>query len=147
MHLRNKRIFLVEDNLAYRALAQLLLERAGAKTAIERWGTESIARIRAFMPVDVILLDLHLPDNVSGFDLFDDIRAEPDLKHIPIVAVSSMEPSFAIPKAKAKGFEGFILKPIESALFVSQVADVLASRKVWFAGVPSFVRRSPERSE
>jgi two-component system cell cycle response regulator DivK len=134
MLLKNRRIFLVEDDIANRAIIQMLLERNGAKTAIERWGTDTVPRIQAFSPVDLILLDLMFPDSVSGFDVFDEIRADTTLANIPILAVSAMDPSIAIPKTQAKGFNGFIPKPIEYELFVQQIASILDGEAVWFTG-------------
>lgn len=131
MLLKNRRIFLVEDDLSNRAVAQLLLEKHGARTAIDRWGVETISRLRNFMPIDIILLDLMFPDDISGFDLFDEIRQELDLAHIPILAVSAMDPAVAIPKAQAKGFNGFIPKPVEYDLFAQQVADIIEGIPVW----------------
>lgn len=135
MLLKNRRIFLVEDDIANRAIIQMLLEKHGARTSIERWGTGTVARLRAFMPVDLILLDLMFPDGVSGFDVFDAIRQEPDLAHIPILAVSAMDPSIAIPRTQLKGFNGFIPKPVEYDLFVEQITRVLEGEPVWFAGL------------
>jgi len=134
MLLKNRRIFLVEDDIANRAIFQMLLERNGAKTAIERWGTDTVPRIQAFMPVDLIVLDLMFPDDISGFDVFDKIRAETALANIPILAVSAMDPSIAIPHTQAKGFNGFIIKPIEYELFAQQIVSLLNGEAVWFAG-------------
>ena len=134
MELIGRRIFLVEDDLANRAIIQMMLERNGAKTAIERWGIETVERIRAFLPVDLILLDLQFPDGVSGFDIFDEIRAEIDLKNIPILAVSAMDPTLAIHKTQEQGFNGFIPKPIEYELFVSQITRILEGEPIFYAG-------------
>ncbi|KAB2902666.1 MAG: response regulator [Anaerolineae bacterium] len=134
MLLKNKHIFIVEDDIANRAIIQMMLEREGAKTAIDRWGVDALPRIRAFAPVDLILLDLMFPAGISGFDIFDEIRRESDLAHIPIIAVSAMDPSLAIPKTQIKGFNGFIPKPIEYELFVHQIVSVLEGETVWFAG-------------
>src|SRR5688572_8100773 len=89
MLLKGKRIFLTEDNLTNRSVIQLLLERDGAIFAFERWGLETTERLQKFAPVDIILLDLMLPNNVTGLDLFDQIRALPAFQHVPIVAVSA----------------------------------------------------------
>ena len=67
MLLKGKRIFLTEDNLTNRSVIQLLLERDGAIFAFERWGTETTERLQKFAPVDIILLDLMLPDG-RGID-------------------------------------------------------------------------------
>lgn len=132
MLLLNKRIFYVEDNVQNRAIVQLILEREGAKVHFERWGGEdAFVRLKAFMPVDLILLDLMFPKNVSGYDIFDQLRADPDFAHIPVIAVSAADPGAEIPKAKAKGFQGFISKPVSIFSFAAQITKVLAGQTVW----------------
>ncbi len=129
--LDGKRIFIVEDNLANRAIEQLLLEQAGAKTAFERWGTETVKKLKLFMPVDVILLDLMFPNAVTGYSVFTAIRAYPEFQHIPIIAVSASDPAPAMLRARQHGFSGFISKPVDFDLFATQVADVMNGKTVW----------------
>lgn len=132
MLLFNKRIFYVEDNLENRSIVQLILERDGAKLQFERWGGEDvIKRLEAFAPVDLILLDLMFPRNVSGYDVFDHIRAVPSLNHVPIVALSAADPTIEIPKAKAKGFHGFISKPVNMLTLGQQIHAILEGQAVW----------------
>jgi CheY-like chemotaxis protein len=131
MLLKGKRIFLTEDNLTNRSVIQLLLERDGAIFAFERWGTETTERLQKFAPVDIILLDLMLPNNITGLDLFDQIRAMPGFEHVPIAAVSAKDPSIAIPEVQAKGFDGFIAKPINRLRFAHQIASIIAGEKIW----------------
>lgn len=129
--LKGKKIFLVEDNAGNRAIEEILLERHGAKTAIERWGRETIVRLTVAMPVDIILLDLMFPNNITGFDIFEEIRSHSEFDHIPIVAVSASDPSSAIPKTKSYGFAGFISKPIHMDNFAKQVAKILEGETLW----------------
>src|SRR4051812_42942929 len=131
MLLKGKRIFLTEDNLTNRSVMQLLLERDGAVFAFERWGFDTPERLQKFAPVDIILLDLMLPNGVTGLDLFDQIRALPEFARVPIVAVSAKDPSIAIPEVQAKGFNGFIAKPINRLRFASQIASAIAGESVW----------------
>lgn len=132
--LENKRVFIVEDNLANRAIEQMILERNGAVTAIERYGTTTLERLKAFAPVDIIIMDLMLPNGVSGFDITDEIRTMPEFKQIPVVAVSATDPAEAMPKAMAKGFSGFISKPIDFDQFPAQIARILKGEKIWAEG-------------
>lgn len=131
MLLQNKRIFIVEDNLANRAIEQILLEQEGARTAFERWGTHTIEKLRQFAPVDIILLDLMFPNDVTGYDIFDEIRKYEEFRHIPIVAVSASDPASAIPKTRAYGFDGYISKPVIFDLFPRQIADLMVGQPVW----------------
>jgi CheY-like chemotaxis protein len=129
--LKNKRLFLVEDDLANRAIIQFLLEKHGARTSIERWGTDTVARLRAFMPIDLILLDLMFPNGVTGFEVFVAIRQQAEFATIPIVAISAMDPVLASPQCRDYGFNGFIAKPVEYELFADQVAALLNGQAVW----------------
>jgi len=130
MSLKGKRIFVTEDNAGNLAILSIYLETMGARIIIDRRGLRLVDSIRANLPIDVILLDLMLPNNVSGFDLFDQVHQAPDLAHIPVVAVSASDPDVAMPKARIKGFSGFISKPVPP--FVGKyVAEVLAGKSVW----------------
>src|SRR5687767_4323959 len=133
MLLNQKKIFIVEDNLSNRAISQMLLEQQGARTAIDRWGLEACTRLERFGTVDLIILDLMFPGGVTGFDIFDEIRSHPEFRHVPIVAVSAADPSEAVPHAKAKGFTGFISKPVDFNQFAQQIADIIEGVEVWEA--------------
>lgn len=129
--LKGKRIFIVEDNIPNRTIMQLALEYEGAKTGIERWGTDTMERLERFAPVDIILLDLMLPNNITGYDIFEQIRALPAFADIPIVAVSASDPAVAIPRTLQMGFAGFIRKPINQALFPHQILSIIEGEQVW----------------
>ncbi|MCI0709206.1 MAG: response regulator [Chloroflexi bacterium] len=130
--LDQKRIFIVEDNPANRAVTTALLTRHGAEVRMERWGRDAVRQLRTFGPVDLIILDLMLSDDISGFDVFDQIRALPDFNAVPIVAVSATDPSSGIPECQQKGFNGFISKPIEFTLFAEQIASLINGETVWY---------------
>jgi CheY-like chemotaxis protein len=131
MILSNKRIFIVEDNLANRAVMQMSLEYEGARTGIERWGIDALDRLKKFSPVDIILLDLMLPNNITGYDVYDQIRADPEFANTPIVAVSATDPAAAIPLTQQKGFQGFIRKPIDGDNFPKQILAILEGEAIW----------------
>lgn len=133
MLLKDKRVFIVEDDLKNRAIAQLLLERDGAKTYFDRWGTDTIPRLRQFMPVDVVLLDLMFPRGVTGYDVFKQIRSHPEFRHVPIVAVSASDASTAIPLTKDMGFAGFIAKPLDFNNFTKLIHEIMKGVPVWEA--------------
>jgi len=132
--LTNKRIFIIEDNMANVVIERMLLEQKGARVITDRWGIDAPAHIRKAMPVELILLDLMFPENISGYDVFRDLRAHTEFDHIPIIAVSASDPSTAIPKTQAYGFNGFIAKPVSFDLFPEQIARILNGEKVWYRG-------------
>lgn len=126
-----KRIFIFEDDVGNRAVMQTLLGFEGAIVAFDRWGQDYQEKLESFAPIDLILLDLMYPNNVSGFDIYDHITSLPMFAHIPIVAVSAADPQTALPKAKAKGFAGFISKPIDLRVFSEQLSTIFAGQSVW----------------
>jgi two-component system, cell cycle response regulator DivK len=132
--LQGKTIFLVEDNLHNRVIFQMSLIRHGALIEFERWGREAVPRLKRMMTIDVIILDLMLPDGVTGFDLFTDIRRLPQYATTPIVAITAMDPAVAMRQARAQGFSGFIAKPIDDRLFAQQIERVINGEQVWYTG-------------
>lgn len=134
MLLKDKFIFIVEDNTQNRVVFQMSLVLTGARVEFERWGRDALERLEGIRHVDLIILDLMLHNGVSGYDIFDQIRAKPHYDAVPIVAVSAAEPAIALPKTQQKGFSGFISKPIDDTLFPKQMAQLLAGEQVWYAG-------------
>jgi two-component system cell cycle response regulator DivK len=134
MLLKDRRIFIVEDNAPNRIVFQLVLGKHGAFLQTEQAGEEALKRLRTLNNLDLIVLDLMLRNEISGYDIFDQVRTQPEFKTVPIVAVSASDPSYAIPMAQQKGFSGFIAKPIDTDLFPQQIARIIAGEYIWDAG-------------
>lgn len=132
--LDKKRIFMVEDNPGNRAVAKMILELSGATIASSRLGFDALKLMETFAPVDIILLDLMLPNGVSGYDLFDQIRKVPAYDNVPIVAISAADASHEVPKVRERGFAGFIAKPLEADLFPAQILKIINGTPVWYTG-------------
>jgi CheY-like chemotaxis protein len=130
MLLKGKTIFIVEDNPGNLAVATIYLKQQGASIYFSRRGNDAVDRITNALPVDIILMDLMLPKYQSGFDLFSELRANPKLKDIPVIAVSAADADIAIPRALEMGFSGYIAKPI-SPRIATQIAEVIAGKQVW----------------
>jgi len=131
MLLKNKRILIVEDNLVNKAVQSLLLEHQGATIFIDRWGKQTLKTLKESMPIDIILLDLMLPNKVSGYDIYEVIRQHDEYNHIPIVAISASNASEAIVRTKECGFNGFIAKPVDFDRFAHQIAEIIDGKELW----------------
>jgi CheY-like chemotaxis protein len=134
MLLKDKHIFIVEDNLQNRIIYQMILIKHGAQVYFERWGKDAIWRLHGLAHVHLIILDLALAGGISGYDIYDDIRKQPKFDAVPIVAVSATDPTIGIHTTQLKGFSGFIAKPINDSLFPEQLAHLLKGERVWYAG-------------
>jgi CheY-like chemotaxis protein len=129
--LEGRRIFIVEDDAVNLAVYAVLLKQSGAHVIQDPWNAGTVDLLLRTLPVDVILMDLMLRHGTSGYDIFDKLKAQPELAHIPVVAVSASDAAIEIPRARAKGFAGFIGKPIHLSTFPAQVAACIAGTQVW----------------
>ncbi|MBX3082569.1 MAG: response regulator [Anaerolineae bacterium] len=130
--LKDKRIFIIEDNIMNLSVFSATLRRSGATIFQYAWSAGACGQLLLRLPIDIILLDLMLRDQRSGYAVFEEVRKVPELAHIPVVAVSAAEPSIEIPKAKAIGLNGFIGKPILPRLFPVQIAACIHGEQLWY---------------
>jgi two-component system, cell cycle response regulator DivK len=117
------RILLIEDNEQNRYLATFLLEKHGHTVSHSPDGQSGID-LAASQPFDLILLDIQLPA-MDGYTVARALRANPALKHVPIVAVTSYAMAGDREKALAAGCDGYLEKPIDPDIFATQVASFL----------------------
>ena len=103
-----KRILVVEDQEDNRQILRDLLDAHYAVTEAEN-GEEALAAVARERP-DLILMDIQMPI-MDGYDATRTIKAEPDLKSIPIVAVSSFAMKGDEEKARAAGCNHYVTKP------------------------------------
>jgi len=117
------RILLIEDNEQNRYLATFLLEKSGFEVTSAPDGPQGIA-LAVREPFDLILLDILLP-LMDGYAVAGELRRNPALASVPIVAVTSYAMAGDRDKALAAGCDGYIEKPINPDTFVAEVGRFL----------------------
>jgi CheY-like chemotaxis protein len=130
MQLNSKRILYIEDDLNDLTRVRLLLEQHGVKVK-QSSGENALTLLESYLPIDLILLDLTLRGKLSGYDIFEMIRADPRFADIPIVATSAEVLEVEMNRARMRGFTGFISKPIHLLHFSEQIAKILEGKSVW----------------
>lgn len=105
-------ILIVDDNEMNLKLLQMLLVRRGYQVETASGGEEARARVRELRP-RLVLMDVQLPE-VDGLQLTREIKQDPELRHIPVVAVTSYAMKGDREKALAAGCDGYITKPIDT---------------------------------
>src|SRR5262249_56192403 len=88
-------------------------------------GEEAIAAVDKRRP-DLILMDIQLP-LVDGYEATRRIRTNPDLKSVPIIAVTSYALSGDEAKALAAGCDGYFAKPFSPRVILAKIREFLAS--------------------
>lgn len=86
------RILVIDEDDAVRGLLCRILELYGYRTVDSCSGIGAFAHLRLWPP-DVILMNLQLPGDVSGFDVIRRMRDNPSWREIPVVPMTSSTPS------------------------------------------------------
>jgi two-component system cell cycle response regulator DivK len=119
-----KCILVVEDQLDNRQILRDLLGSAGFELTEAENGEEAIAAVARRRP-DLILMDIQLPI-MDGYEATRRLRTNPDLKSIPIIAVTSYALTGDEDKALAAGCDGYVSKPYSPRDLLAKVRAYLA---------------------
>jgi len=119
----SKKILVVEDTEDNRQILRDLLGMAGYDMVEAHDGAEGVAQATAHKP-DLILMDIQMPV-MDGYEATRQIKANPELKAIPIVAVTSYALSGDEAKARAAGCDGYIAKPYSPRQMLAKVREIL----------------------
>ena len=103
-------VLVVDDDEDVRVLLRIILEGCGYRVACASDGVEALQRLRDHSPPSLVVLDLMMP-RLSGAELLDIMRADPDLRGIPVLILSGRVA--AGETAIAHGASGLLLKPVE----------------------------------
>jgi two-component system, cell cycle response regulator DivK len=122
-----QKILIVEDNELNLKLFCDLLRAHGYEVDPCRDGREAVARAREFAP-ELIVMDIQMP-HISGLELIEQIKADAELKPIPIMAVTAYAAKGDEERIRDAGAEGYVSKPISVLKFVEAVRTLLASRE------------------
>jgi two-component system cell cycle response regulator DivK len=118
-----KTVLIVEDNELNMKLFHDLLEAHGYGTLQTREGMEAMRLARQHRP-DLILMDIQLPE-VSGLEVTRWIKDDPDLRSIPVVAVTAFAMKGDEEKIRQGGCEDYVAKPISVVKFLETVKKFL----------------------
>ena len=118
-----KKVLIVEDNELNMKLFHDLLESKGYGIIQTRDGMEALKIARVQMP-DLILMDIQLPE-VSGLDVTKWLKADDNLKQIPVIAVTAFAMKGDEEKIRKCGCEAYIAKPISVTNFLETVEQFL----------------------
>ena len=114
-----KKVLIVEDNELNMKLFEDLLGAHGYDTIKSKDGKKVLDIVREQKP-DLILMDIQLPE-VSGLELTERLKADADLKKIPVIAVTAFAMKGDEDKIRKGGCEDYISKPISITDFIKVV--------------------------
>ena len=143
------RVLLVEDNSLVAAMYTSALRRLAASEGLGGLavdvavdGNEAFARLLAQPPIDLVITDVYMPV-MSGFALVEKIRAEPRLRHLPIIVISSAGEEER-ERVGRLGANFFLQKPVKYQDIVTTVRTLLRAGPQPGAPMPS--RQAPKEA-
>jgi len=128
-------VMIVDDSLVIRAVVQAGLELEGYQVIQAEDGTAALDQCR-LRPPDVILLDIVMP-GLDGYQVLAQLKANPDLSHIPVVFLTGRTNMADVVAGLRAGAHDYLKKPFEpeellarvgSAIQVKQLQDQLRDR-------------------
>ena len=120
-------ILIVDDNEMNVKLLRWLLEKHGYVVHTASDAQTAREGIRAAHP-QLVLMDIQLPD-IDGLQLTREFKADPGLRSIPIVAVTSYAMKGDRQRALAAGCDGYITKPIDTKQFPIEIQKYLRGER------------------
>jgi two-component system, cell cycle response regulator DivK len=119
----SKAILVVEDQEDNRQILRDLLGNAGYDMFEAENGEEALATLGKQRP-DLILMDIQLPI-MDGYETTRRIKANPDLKDIPIIVVTSYALSGDEGKARDAGCDAYVTKPYSPRALLAKIKEFL----------------------
>jgi two-component system, cell cycle response regulator DivK len=116
------KVLYVEDNDDNIFMLRNRLRRAGYEVVVAMDGVQGVAAAAAEKP-DVILMDLSLPQ-LNGWEATRRIKAAPETKHIPVIALTAHAMMGDREKALAAGCDDFDTKPVELPRLLKKIRSL-----------------------
>ena len=140
-NLSGLRVLLVEDNEFNRQLATALLTQAGIEVSSAHDGIEAV-RAAQQQEFDAVLMDIQMP-NMDGLEATRNIRKNPALAGLPIIAMTANAMAGDREHCLAAGMNDYITKPIQHNALYAALAHWTQRGPAAIQGTANRTRRSP----
>ena len=119
----SKRILMVEDTEDNRQIIRDLMDSVGYELLEAEDGAAGVTMAAEHKP-DLILMDIQLPV-LDGYEATRRIKADPALRHIPIIAVTSYALAGDEAKTRRAGCDGYFAKPFSPRQLLAKINELL----------------------
>ena len=104
-----RKILVADDSPFYRRQIMSFLVDVGLGVVEAVNGDEALAKLESSSDIDMVLTDVEMPI-MDGLEFTRRIRANPSLKHLPVIAITSLSSDDAIRRGKEAGVNGYLVK-------------------------------------
>lgn len=124
MNAADLRFLIVDDFSTMRRIVRGLLKEMGCNNAEEAEdGTAALNMLKAGK-FDFVVSDINMP-NMNGLELLKRVKADADLKHLPVLVVTAEARKEDIVQAAQSGAAGYIVKPFTKATLEEKVQKIM----------------------
>jgi adenylate cyclase len=121
------RILVVDDEMLNRELLSVMIEVLGHETIEAANGIEALEL--ASPQIDLVLLDIMMP-GMSGIEVLSSLKANPILRHIPVVMVSALSDMETVIQCIDRGADDYLSKPFNSSLLRARIGSCLEKKRL-----------------
>jgi adenylate cyclase len=121
-------LLVVDDNRVNRLLLGRALEQLGHTVAFAENGRQALEALGQ-RSVDLVLLDIEMPE-MDGYQTLAALAADPRLRHLPVVMMSSVEEVDSVARCIEMGAEDYLFKPVNPVLLKARVAASLEKKRL-----------------
>jgi class 3 adenylate cyclase len=121
-------LLVVDDNRVNRLLLGRALEQLGHRVAFAENGREALEALRK-RPVDLVLLDIEMPE-MDGYQVLEALAADPRLREVPVVMMSSVEEVDSVARCIEMGAEDYLFKPVNPVLLRARIGASLEKKRL-----------------
>jgi len=118
-----KKILIADDEPNIVVSLEFLMKQRGYEVRVVNDGAEALRVVADFRP-DLILLDVMMP-SVSGYDICQKVRENPDWQDIRIVMLSAKGRDIEVTKGMAVGADAYVTKPFSTRDLIAKVGELL----------------------
>ena len=127
-------LLLADDSITIQKVVELTFAETEHRVVAVGSGHELLERFREIAP-DIVLCDVVMPD-MSGYDVCQSLKADPDTLHIPVVLLTGTFEPFDRDRAMASGCDAIVTKPFEAKELIDTVEELLARTSAIRAAMP-----------
>ncbi len=121
-------ILVVDDNEMNRDMLSRRLERSGHRTQMAEDGVQAL-ELMALQSFDLVMLDIMMP-RMSGYEVLEHAKADPKLRHVPIIVVSALDELDSVVRCIELGAEDYLFKPFNPVLLRARVEATLEKKRL-----------------
>ncbi len=121
-------VLVVDDNRQVRTMLSHYLKRLGHTVTLVENGCRALELVRE-QAFDLVLLDIMMPE-MDGYQVLEQLKADPVLRHIPVIMISAVDELESVVKCIELGAEDSLSKPFNPVLLQARIGASLEKKRL-----------------